>query len=814
SSNEIGTICRMHDFIKWGKPNGTSRVNHTSREYENNLYFFPLKEDFFFNSDNSARLYYIKLEHRKDIRAIVKKTKTNKREYVIKKPFRDFMEAYINIFIEYTGARRRPSAMYQALLYLESSLRCIHNGDNNPLNVNYTTVKHAEDSIHSSKHSNSYKYDILCALNMILSLMGSGYHSKSNSLSNFGFNLVREDFVIKSPKHYITRKAQKYDHTLGRLSIEELLCLVQCFTKSKKILGNNHYTTYISAVSLLPVILSMRISEFTDFREDFLHETGSTYYVRIYRSKIDRHQDIPLTKDMARIAKSVVSHIKEYSQEPRKAISHYLNQAPSNINDISELWIPEKLQPMFDNKYIEVSVVKDIILDRQGDDLDYFYFNFIKRNNFTQYVLLEVNNNSNAILVDRAHIKIPYHHFYRSRLSSFYMEEFIEEKNIKYVTTKKINIKSNFGFIALKSLLKVVDDIEYETIIKKIPIYKPSACILSSELKQHLFKETTSKLASYFPHWPFARSNKATKVSDVLCLEFAAVIGSNKRRRSWWIPKTTQESQVSHAINRKPGNSRYNVPKYEEHGYIFSDLNIKLSNGKYPSIKTNSIRKFHQTNALLAGVNILFLDEMSGRQSGRQSDFYDQRTAKEIISSSIEYFDPNSDFDILGPIYEESKITIVDQQSFIYDNCTPKQVTEIGGCSLDWSLNPCKNFGNCWTCDKHIWQKGDKKRLSNILLQKKSVEQSISLGKEKLSQVVVKNPIQRILTQFEDQLYRINEIINIENDSSISNGAIVTFSSSKNSLSQPDLINNVVDNNDQNDTYKNIYDDSFILEDY
>lgn len=73
----------------------------------------------------------------------------------------------------------------------------------------------------------------------------------------------------------------------------------------------------------------------------------------------------------------------------------------------------------------------------------------------------------------------------------------------------------------------------------------------------------------------------------------------------------------------------------------FFNLNIRLSDGSYPSITLHKTRKYHQTEALLAGANEKFIDELAGRKNGKQSEHYDLRTPHEIISQSIETFDPD-----------------------------------------------------------------------------------------------------------------------------------------------------------------------------
>jgi hypothetical protein len=206
-------------------------------------------------------------------------------------------------------------------------------------------------------------------------------------------------------------------------------------------------------------------------------------------------------------------------------------------------------------------------------------------------------------------------------------------------------------------------------------------------------------------------------------------------------------------------------------------VEVKLTDGRYPSLTLHATRKFHHTKALLAGVQEIFIDELAGRKNGAQSDHYDQRTPHEILSRSIELFDPDSNFTVVGPVAERAALLTAEERAvFLYSNAAPKHVTEIGGCATDWALDPCKQFGDCMRCDQHLWRKGDDKRLKYVHEKHAYARKMLTIADEKISDY--ETPPRSLVLQrdqFNDELERCRDILAVEEDSKVAIGAIVTF---------------------------------------
>ena len=165
------------------------------------------------------------------------------------------------------------------------------------------------------------------------------------------------------------------------------------------------------------------------------------------------------------------------------------------------------------------------------------------------------------------------------------------------------------------------------------------------------------------------------------------------------------------------------------------------------------------------------------------------RTPHEILANSIETFDHEAHFAVIGPAWTHAaKLPLVDREAFLYKNAAPKHVTEIGGCATDWSLDPCKQYGDCMRCDQHLWRKGDALRLANITARRVHALDMLTVAEQKIAQY--DTPPRSLLLQyqqFKDDLARSEAILKIEADDSVELGTMVTFDAAPNVMSAHEL---------------------------
>lgn len=245
--------------------------------------------------------------------------------------------------------------------------------------------------------------------------------------------------------------------------------------------------------------------------------------------------------------------------------------------------------------------------------------------------------------------------------------------------------------------------------------------------------------------------------------------------RAWWLPNLVSIGTLNIWI---AGNGRGPA-------FLFRKMEVSLANGRYPSISVHQTRKFHHTEALLAGASPPFIDELAGRKSGWQSTHYDFRTPREVLLQSIETFDPDEDFNVVGPIADQAPppARVVARSTFLHANAVPKHVTEIGGCRTDWSLNPCQQFGDCIRCDSHVWRKGDLKRLPVIRQMKSDAVEAIAAGQRKLRANPKSEAIAKQVRQLQETVQRCDQILELEEDDSVPVGTIVTFNAAPTAMS-------------------------------
>lgn len=309
---------------------------------------------------------------------------------------------------------------------------------------------------------------------------------------------------------------------------------------------------------------------------------------------------------------------------------------------------------------------------------------------------------------------------------------------------------------------------------------RPS-CIFGStkELKDLFLK--SFKLLS-FPHWPYSNSDLNLRLDEAFAVMESPLgnrhLGREEMDLCWWKPVLISGTYILSWIHPTGGKPPV----------LFSILDLRLADGNYPSFTFQDTRKLFQTTALLAGAEVAVLDELSGRTSGPQSAHYDKRTPREIALGSIELFDPELDTPVFGPVMEVARtVPIVDRSAFLYQNSFPKQVTEVGGCSTSWSVNPCDKHGSCMRCEHSVWRKGDRARLPRIRYLHAHAERMIEEGRRLIAAGSFAGPIERHIRQHEDVRDRCAAIFIAEENSTIPAGALVTFPASETSQGAAEL---------------------------
>lgn len=792
-SRELDNQSRFEQFIEWGLPFGSANINTIhAGNFDKEVPYFEYSSHFIPHSHDSSKSFFFKQEFLKnnlpDANEAVAKT-SNEHKFITSKNFLLFAKAYLNVITFYRNLRSSPKSLILALIYLEKALRVLNEDSNNLNQIKLITFQRALRSIQESNYIHGIKYDAGKELEMIAGMLQSGHHTKTFRFSGKGFNLLdkpfsfKSDIPAKSRKKAISVDDKEFDQkNSSRITNEELAAVGLAYSKSVDLNGRLSKATFMASICGLSfTTVSMRVSETLLLGRDAIYveeDNKKRTRIRLARPKIDESQNLPIPHKLSNLAKEMFDNILYFSQGAHEAFKFYLEKFPNSFSDVNELYIPLALRDTFKKEYLSK---EDVLFILGCPDSKFHYFPSRLAKLSVEIFIKEPGDISNLVSKKSK----------RPSTSYVRIDEF-ESACKKY--QKHLNLPPNIDktkyipFVLAKKFI----GFGFNHIRKSDPIFsilvKPVYRIKTQDLYNFLFMQFKK---SKFMHWPYTSKDKTTRLDNALLVSFLPDnikgIGIGNEIAQWWRPDALSGQVINSWLSQYMGGP----------ARLFDSLNIRLSNGSYPSITLHKTRKYHQTEALLAGANEKFIDELAGRKNGKQSEYYDLRTPHEIISQSIETFDPNVDFDVIGPVILEAppKVKVIDRRIFLYENVAPKHITEVGGCRSDWSINPCEMFGDCMRCNKSIWQKGDTKRLPIIHDIRHYSIRMIEQASIKIAQGNDQLPVKKHLQQFKETLERCDQILAIESDVTVEIGTIVTFSAPVGSFSVSELTNKLRNEN-------------------
>lgn len=789
-----GPVEKFDNFIQWASPTGTAGVNHIHVDpYMPDAPYFEWSKSFFAHKDKTKRSYLwtwesinlgagppLKATERIDFESGVGG------RLIRPSRFLRLAKAYLNISIFYRNIRTRPGAMICAISFLEKSLRLLNDSNNDPTKLCLRTFERAQTLLTESRFSGGAKYDTGRELEIMAGMLQHGYHSKNNRFSGQGFNLLSQPFsftsrITQPPRaRYIQLNSPDLKRApRERISSEKVAAVGLAYRKSLKLFGPLSMPTFMAALAGLALTtVSMRVSDLLTLRRDAIYrQEGETERIRIKlsRPKIGASQDLPLTRKLGALAEEMFEHLLANTAHPHRAFAFYLDIFGENFSAINELYVPEEFREILSKKFLtlpEVYAALDVRLPQSGTGTLPQRLAGISLHHYVATPGDIWNPSGSPIYRTTRFLSIEdvesYCFFNKLELV---IPADLDRKLFMSATNADKLIRGRTKNVLRRHLAALFGDGREST-----------KAIKTLDLKAWMLDQFKSK--SSFPHWPYITKDRDTRLDDALFVRFTSDIDTTspqgKAAKMWWMPTTVVASNISHWITAA---SAVAPP------LLFQAVDVKLKDGSYPSFTLHDMRRYYHTTALLAGAHEVFVDELAGRSSGRQSDHYDLRSPHEILAGSIDTFDPESQFAVAGPIADIA-ITLkpVDRQTFLYKNAAPKHTTEIGGCATDWSLEPCKQYGDCMRCDQHLWRKGDSERLAEIENRQEYAESMILVAEKKLLQYETA-PRSLLLQQqqFKDDIARCQAIFDVECNPNIAHGDIVTFTAPKRVTSAHEL---------------------------
>lgn len=784
---------RFDEFIAWAQPGGLGGFNRNHVErYQPDDCFFSYSPLLIQHSHSSSRTWFVKQEW--DLagntkafftRAVGDAVPQVKRPDVMISAgrFLRFAKAYLNIFTSLQELRSPSKPTARALIYLEKALRDLNNGDNDPAHLSHITFQRAAQRLQRSKLAPQVKYDAGKALAQIALILQGGGRPKGTRKKGQklpGFNLIKTAFVFRSPiksppRHGRATPAagklhEAADTSEGNLTSEQVAAVGMAYRRAMHRFGRAGVPTFYAAVTALPLTTaSMRASELQTLRKDALYWDKGKPRLRVPRPKIELEQDVPIPRKLGRLAQELFDVIEEHSAEPRAALSFYIMQSPTSHEAVQTLYIPDRLRPHFSRPYMNHADVWTVV--NPGIFHAYFpqQFNGLKRTYFVQepgdlysvpnrYPMVKVRDFISTCRDLPVTLAVP-----KEALPNLYVSRKGAEGFIKSGGSAKVTLST------------------LSALFKSEKSRRPTIHLSTDDVMAFLL-EDFKRLS--FPHWPYATKDRSVRLDTALALHHRAntdgSVAPGAQQPCWWLPCLLSVQTLNTWIG---SNSAYPP-------HLFALTDVRLDDGTYPTLSVHQTRRYHHTSALAAGANPHLLNQLAGRQSGWQAEAYDRQSPRQVLKNSIDTFDPDGEIDAIGPVADSapSPKRVVDRKIFLMENAAPKHVHETGGCSSDWSLDPCHMFGDCMRCGSHVWQKGDKERLPRILDMKAEATRKIKLGREKL----MKNPrlvsVANHVRQAKEVLDRCKQILRVESDALIPIGTIVTFDPAPSAMSDAQLL--------------------------
>lgn len=785
---------RVDEFIAWGRPNGGAGINHIhSADYSAETPYFSWSSKFFGSHDKNNRSWFLKHEYLHMGRSVFKRVKKDNAPEIIDPDgvippsrYLAFAKTMVNVLSYYRNLRTPAKSLIFALTFLERALRDLNDGENFPEKLSSRSFEKALTLVEQSTLHRGKKYDIGKELEAIAGMVQSGYRSKSFSFSGRGFYLLAQPFSFTSWLNN-TRRKRAESHNLedltqeqpNRISGEDVAAVGLAYRRANDCFGMDAVPTFMASIAGLALTtISMRVSDALTLRRDAVYvDEGaiSRVRIRLARPKIATSQDLPIARNLSDLAQELFDQLIRFSHEAHLALQFYVGEFGGDFEAIDQLYVPASLTPLFNKPYMSPSEVYSVMglsppvrqttnyPARLGKIQSFFHIdNPGDIWNPDETLIYQTVTYLSIATVENFCFNHAFISFFPNEISKFhYISKATAEKYIRGCSEKFL--------IPLLAELYASGR-------------QAKRFVRTEDLKRSLLAIFKSR--NSFPHWPYVNKDKVTRVDQALLVwydvDYLSQVARGDNVGRWWIPGLVSPSQINSWLNASGGGGP---------PFLFEKLAIKRKDGSYPAITLQGTRRYHHTTALLAGAHEVFIDELAGRTSGRQSDHYDMRTPHEILATSIATFDHETHFAVKGPVaILASKMPLTDRESFLYKNAAPKHVTEIGGCATDWSLDPCKQYGDCMRCDQHLWRKGDASRLINIEARRSYALDMLNVADKKLKEYEVQ-PRSLLLQaqQFRDDLARSELIIAIESDQTVALGTIITFAAAPRAMGAHEL---------------------------
>lgn len=224
---------------------------------------------------------------------------------------------------------------------------------------------------------------------------------------------------------------------------------------------------------------------------------------------------------------------------------------------------------------------------------------------------------------------------------------------------------------------------------RKIKLYQDNGVWLLS------FSELEKTILSMFPrHFPICDRSTKLKYSESMML-----VRLNELHSVRAMNPCMFEAISINTVN-------YHLGGRVEYGgaSIFTRLGFEEPDGSPIKVTTHQFRHYVNTLMQEGCVSQLDIALHSGRKDIRQNDAYNHMTSDQILALMPEAADDESN--AVGALPKIPNFGLVSREDFARRRLPAAHVTDIGFCTHDFVMEPCKRYRQCIMCEDLVCIKG------------------------------------------------------------------------------------------------------------
>jgi len=211
------------------------------------------------------------------------------------------------------------------------------------------------------------------------------------------------------------------------------------------------------------------------------------------------------------------------------------------------------------------------------------------------------------------------------------------------------------------------------------------------------------------------------------------------------------------------------------HGFdsIFARFGFTEPDGSPIKLTSHQFRHYLNTLAQLGGMSQLDIAKWSGRKDVRQNEVYDHVTPGVMLQRLRDAV--GDDNQMFGPLAELPKRVMIRRDEFAQLVIPSAHTTDIGYCVHDYTSSPCQLHMDCIHCQDLVCVKGDEEKTA--LLRKRLQEARELLGRAEDARADGYYGSDRWVEHHRASVDRLSQLVQILDDPSVPNGAVVQLSS-------------------------------------